>query len=317
VLAIGGPSVEVGRHHAQPNGVSVKLSGFTMVRNATRLDFPLEASLLSLLPVVDELVVNVGRSDDDTRDRVVALGDARIRIIDAVWDPGRGPQMLADETERARRACVHPWGIYIQADEVFAEGAAERLRETINRVDADPRVEGVLVDYRHFYGGFDTVAVNRSWYRCECRAVRLAGGREIHSFRDAQGFRVGPDNRRIRAVRSGAVMHHYGWARPAWALHAKRSADREIYHWRQGQSLDRPLLPWVPGLRRYQASHPTVVRDWIAARRTDESLVEPRGSRTAHLRHLVSGVVERVTGWRPFEFRNYTLVRSPRITPSR
>jgi len=32
--------------------VTVEISGFTIVRNATQLDFPLEASLRSVLPVV-------------------------------------------------------------------------------------------------------------------------------------------------------------------------------------------------------------------------------------------------------------------------
>ena len=63
----------------------------------------------------------------------------------------------------------------------------------IERCDADPRVEGILVDYRHFYGGFDTVARNRKWYRREVRAMRLGRDVDVHSFRDAQGFRVGSD----------------------------------------------------------------------------------------------------------------------------
>lgn len=86
------------------------------MRNATRLDFPLEPSLRSLLPAVDELVVVVGASEDDTLDRVRAIGDPRLRIVESVWDRSRGIAMLADETERARLACTGDWGIYIQAD---------------------------------------------------------------------------------------------------------------------------------------------------------------------------------------------------------
>ncbi len=286
----------------------MKVSGFAMVRNATRLDFPLEASLRSLLPAVDELVVNVGVSDDDTLARVIAINDSRLRIIESTWDPSRGPAMLADETNRAMAACTYPWGIYIQADEVLQDGSAEQLRATIERVDADSRVEGVVVDYLHFYGGFDDVATNRSWYRRECRAVRLGPGNAVHSFRDAQGFRVGPDHRRIRAVRSDAVMHHYGWARPAWALQAKRQEDLAIYHWRQQQDQTRPLLPWIPGIRRFRGSHPGVARDWIAARRGAEKLVASRVIHAHQLQQLVSLGIERVTGWRPFEYRNYTRV---------
>lgn len=285
----------------------MQISGFTLVRNATQLDFPLEASLRSLLPVVDELVVNVGRSTDDTLARVRAVDDARIRIIESDWDTRRGASMLADETNRAMQACRFPWGIYIQADEVLADGGAQLLATTIRRIDADRRVEGVLVDYVHFYGGFDLVAGNRKWYRREVRAIRLDAG--VHSYRDAQGFRVGGDNRRVRAVRSGAVMHHYGWARPVSALAAKRAADGEIVPGLLNDP-NRPLLPWIPGISTFTGDHPAAVRDWITARRAHERLIEPFVFHRAHVRLAASLWLERLTGWRPFEYRNYKVFRS-------
>jgi hypothetical protein len=285
------------------------ISGFTLVRNASLLDFPLEASIRSLLPAVDELVVNVGRSGDDTLQRLHALADPKIRIIESDWDPGLGTGMLAVETTRAMRACRHPWGIYIQADEVFVDGGAERLRAAIARVDAVAHVEGVVVDYRHFYGGFDHVATNRSWYRREVRAVRLDPALAIHSYRDAQGFRVGPADRRVRAVLGSVRIHHYGWARPAWALAAKRVEDRALDPERRRVHDDRPLLPWFPGIRPFTGEHPAVAREWIAARHSAEVLVAPPKFEQEHVKLRVSGAIERATGWRPFEFRNYTLVR--------
>lgn len=285
------------------------VSGFTLVRNASLLDFPLEASIGSLLPAVDELVVNVGRSGDDTLQRVRAIGDPKIRIIESEWEPALGTAMLAVETMRAMRACRHPWGIYIQADEVFVDGGAERLRAVVTRVDAASQVEGVVVDYRHFYGGFDTIATNRSWYRREVRALRLDPALEIRSYRDAQGFRVGRSERRVRAVLGGVRMHHYGWARPSWALAAKRLEDRALDPARRRVHDDRPLLPWFPGIRPFTGEHPVVARDWIAARRSGEALVAPAKFERHHLRLRASSAIERTTGWRPFEFRNYTLVR--------
>ncbi len=253
------------------------ISGFTLVRNATLLDFPVEASIQSLLPAVDEFVVNVGHSDDDTLDRVHAIGDPRLGIVESAWDPSAGTAMLALETGRAMAACRSPWGIYIQADEVFADGAARLVRAAIERNDSDPAVEGVLVEYRHFYGGFDTVVRNRKWYRHEVRAVRLDPALAVHSYRDAQGFRVGAADRRVRAVPSGAVMHHYGWARPPRALAAKRSEDRALDPERR-QALDgRPLLPWIRGIEPFAGTHPAEIRDWIAARQTSEILVGSRG----------------------------------------
>lgn len=104
------------------------ISGFTIVRNAVRLDYPIVPAIRSILDLCDEVVVNVGESDDGTRDLIASLGDARIRILDTVWDFTRGGHTLSDETNRAMAACRGGWGVYIQADEVLHESGAARLR---------------------------------------------------------------------------------------------------------------------------------------------------------------------------------------------
>jgi hypothetical protein len=218
-------------------------------------------------------------------------------------------KVLGDETLRAMRACRHPWGIYIQADEVLHERGAEALARAVAQHDADPRVEGLLVRYVHFYGDMDTVAVNRRWYRREVRAVRLDPALGIRPYQGAQGFRVGPDHRKIRARLTDAEMFHYGWARPARALRAKREASAVIYPWSKEREARRPLLPWFPGLTRFRGTHPAAAREWVDARRHDaERRVEPPHFRTEFLRFYLSDSIERVTGARLFEFRNYTLV---------
>src|SRR6059036_3323183 len=179
------------------------LSGFTIVRNAVSLDYPIVPALRSILAICDEVVVNVGQSPDGTRDLVAAVRDPRVRIIDSVWDFSRGSGVLAQETERAMRACRGAWGLYIQADEVLHETGAAILQERVRAWDADAGVKGLLVDYRHFYGDFDTVATNRHWYRREVRCVRL--GRDIRSYQDAQGFRDGRADVPLRLGRRPAV----------------------------------------------------------------------------------------------------------------
>ena len=44
---------------------SMKISGFTIVRHGVRFDYPFLESIRSLLPIVDEYVVNVGIGDDE------------------------------------------------------------------------------------------------------------------------------------------------------------------------------------------------------------------------------------------------------------
>ncbi|HEU5041968.1 MAG TPA: hypothetical protein VFT84_14150 [Gemmatimonadales bacterium] len=285
-----------------------RISGFTIVRNALKLDFPVEASIRSILPICDEVVVNVGRSEDETLELVRSIGSPKIRILETEWDMSRRNTVLGHETLRAMRACTHPWGVYIQADEVLHERGAAALQEAILRHDGDPRVEGLLVRYLHFYGGFDTIATHRRWYRREVRAVRLDSALDIRPYQGAQGFRVGPEHRRIRARLTDAEMFHYGWARPAQALREKRELGKTMYPWRDA-SERLPLLEWIPGMQPFTATHPTVAREWIEARRADpDRLIAPRRFRWRFVRYYISGWIERLTGVRVFEFRNYELV---------
>ena len=286
----------------------VKVSGFTIVRNAIKLDFPVEASIRSILPICDEVVVNVGRSEDETMDLVRSIGDPKIRILETEWDMSRRNTVLGFETHRAMQVCTHPWGVYIQADEVLHERGAEELAAAVQAADGDPRIEGLLVGYLHFYGGFETIATHRRWYRREVRAVRLAPELDIRPYQGAQGFRVGPANRKIRARLTGAEMFHYGWARPTQALHEKRELGRTMYPWRNAD-VSRPLLPWMPGLQRFGGAHPAAARRWIEARHYDPArVIAPRRFHWRFLRYYVSGAIERLTGVRVFEFRNYEIV---------
>lgn len=295
--------------------MSVGVSGFTFVRNAVLLDFPLEASIRSLLPICDEVVVNVGRSDDDTLGVVRALDEPKIRIVESTWDLSRGRSVLADQTDIALQACRHPWAVYIQADEVLHESGAPRVRQAIADNDADPRVEALVLKYHHFYGGFETELVARSAYRREVRVVRRDPALRIHSYCDAQGFRAGPADRRVRARLVDAEMFHYGWARPSAALDRKDQEDERIYAWSEAERRERlsrgATLPWKPGLRPFTGTHPAVAASWIAERRAAAAgRIGPRRPRRGvkEWRHAALDLVERMTGARPFEFRNYRLV---------
>ena len=74
------------------------LSGFTIVRNAIKLDFPIVPAIQSVLEMCDEVVVNVGRSEDGTRDLVASIADPRVRILDSEWDFTKKNEILSIET---------------------------------------------------------------------------------------------------------------------------------------------------------------------------------------------------------------------------
>ena len=286
----------------------VPISGFTIVRNAVKLDFPVVESIRSVLPVCEEFVVNVGKSEDDTLELIRSIGDPRIRIVEAEWDWSDKILALGRETRRAMEACRFPWGIYIQADEVLGEGSAEVLRRTVQEVDGDRGVEGLLLKYLHFYGDFSTIATNRRWYQREVRCMRLGPEFDVRPYLDAQGFRVGPTNRRIRVRDTDAVMFHYGWARPPASIQKKREFTRSLYP--EKEQGERPLLPWIPLLRPFTGEHPMVARSWVAERTPaagELRVSEPRFD-WRWPRLYASNVIKRLTGIHPFEFRNYTVV---------
>jgi hypothetical protein len=109
-------------------------------------------------------------------------------------------------------------------------------------------------------------------------------------------------------------MHHYGWARPDWALQAKWH-ENQARHLGEGTPsglLSR--LPWIPGIEPFTGQHPAAMRGWIASHRTEAPLIAPRRFHREHVRLHASQLIERLTGWRPFEFRNYDEVKPEPVT---
>jgi hypothetical protein len=283
------------------------VSGVSIVRNATILDYPVEVALRSILPLVDELHVNVGVGDDDTIDRVRSLSDPRIQIHVTDWGDSSGRRLrdLADETNRVLERCKHDWALYIQADEVLHEEDLPAVRDALRRAIGCEEVEGLAFDYHHFYGSPDWVWTGRASYRAEVRIVRRSSG--ALSFSDAQGFRV--QGRLPRVLDSGGTIFHYGYVKSEQALSAKLRLSKEWW----GEDPDR-ATEWEfevpPGLERFHGTHPAVAIPWIEARdwpfdpATARS--QPLTLRTARIR--VSNMIERLTGKRLLEHRTFQRV---------
>ena len=286
----------------------MRIVGCSLVASAVRLDFPILEALGSILSLCDEVIVNVGPSDDGTLDLIRGMHEPRLRVVEGRWDLSQGSAVLAVESQRALDLARGDWAIYIQADEVLHEDGVGLLRAAMEGASADPRVEGLLVDFVHFYGTPEWTGASRAWYRREVRVIRP--GREIHSRGDAQGFRVGPDDRKVRARSSGAAYFHYGWARPLDALRLKQQTDDQLYHGGAGKRASLgERLPRDVGLARFAGRHPARMEPWIAARRARMTPgFAPRRWDARRLSLLASLALERLTGWRPFEYRNYVEV---------
>ncbi len=289
----------------------MKVAGFTFVRNAIKYDYPIVEAIESILPLCDEVVVAVGASDDDTLGLVRSIRSDRIRIIETVWDDSlrEAGRVLAVETDKAFRA-VSPdadWALYIQGDEVLHERDLPAVREAMARWKDDPRVEGLLFDYRHFYGSYDYVGASIRWYRREIRVVRNLP--DVFSYRDAQGFRMRPD-RKLRVKRVDATVHHYGWVKDPRAMHGKVASFNRYWHDDRWVAENVPEVFTYSGeepLRRFEGTHPAVMRRRVEAMNW-RFTHDPARVRLP-LKDRVRLAVERLTGWRPGEYRNYRIVR--------
>ena len=49
----------------------MKISGFSFIRNGNDLGYPFVPAIRSLLPLCDEIIINVPESDDDSRSAVI------------------------------------------------------------------------------------------------------------------------------------------------------------------------------------------------------------------------------------------------------
>ena len=64
----------------------MKVSAFTFIKNGQILGYPFVQSIQSVLPIVDEFVVNVGESEDDTLMLIKSIESEKIRIIQSKWN---------------------------------------------------------------------------------------------------------------------------------------------------------------------------------------------------------------------------------------
>lgn len=241
------------------------VSGFTIVRNAVRYDYPIVESIRSLLPLVDEMVVAVGDSDDGTRDRVLSIGSSKIRIIDTVWDENlrRGGMVLAQQTDLALSECTGDWCFYLQADEVLHERDYPRLERAMRTNLKRRNVEGLSFRYHHFRADYrirDPLP-----YRRQVRIVRPKIG--IHSYGDACGFQI--DQRKLRSASTGAWVYHYGYVKPPSRMAAKMDYFLSLYDGRKikpGEELKAEDYEWdLRTCEPFRASHPQVMASRIAA----------------------------------------------------
>ena len=251
------------------------ISGFTFIRNGVELGFPFEASIRSLLPLVDEFVVVVGKSNDDTLARIHAIGSPKIRVIETIWNERMADRgfVYAQQKMMAQFACTGDWAFYLEGDEVVHEAELASIRASVDQHHGNPAVEALVFDYFHFYGTPDFVANSPAWYRRECRLIRNT----IRSYApDGQYWLITADHKKGRnpqAALANAHIYHYGWVRSNEAMQKK--LDQVSKFWSHGAPTVRYSEFDAQVLQPFTGTHPELVKPWLESSAEKSFTIDP------------------------------------------
>jgi hypothetical protein len=257
----------------------VKISGFTLANDkVANLYYPYLESIQSILPLVDEMIVALDDKVGEVRSQILSLQSPKIKIIDTTWDTEAYPDgtILAQQTDIAKQHCTGDWLFYIQSDEVFHEQYLQIVKASCEKYLHDKEVEGLLFDYRHFYGDYEHYLHSHGIYPKEIRVIRNLP--DIHSWGDAQSFRKIPHfdyknyrqkegTFKLKVVKIAAYMFHYGWTRPPHFMQNKRKNLHTVFKGKEkvAQMFEKAPDDFDYGplgrLSIYKGTHPQVMQE--------------------------------------------------------
>ena len=291
----------------------MKVTGFSIIRNAIKYDYPIVESIKSILPILDEYIIAVGNSEDETKSLISSINDSKIKMIDSVWDDSIrvGGHVLAHETNKAFQAVSETadWVFYLQGDEVLHEDEYSTIRASMEKYLNDKTVDGLLFKYYHFFGAYKYLGTGRRWYRREIRIIR--NNKDIISWNDAQGFRF-KDKSKLRVKEIDAHIYHYGWVKPPVV------ANRKSLFFHQIRNADFVINPedlmkefdyhHIDRLSIFKGTHPSVMKERIASQNWNfEFDPTQKGFHKMKLKHKLAHFIEDITGYRIGEYKNYKL----------
>jgi hypothetical protein len=293
----------------------MKVCGFTFIKNAEKLDFPVIEAITSILPVCDHFIVAVGKSDDNTRQFIQSISSEKITTVDTVWDENlkKGGAVYAYETNKAFDAIPieFDWCFYIQGDEVLHEKYIEPIKQAMLDNMDKKDVDGLLFGFRHFYGTYDYVGDCRHWYRNEIRVIR--NDKSIRSYRDAQGFRK--NGHKLNVVPVKAEIYHYGWVRHPRFMQQKIESVKQFYDGisekeaiQKAKEQEFDYGEKYDALARFDGTHPEVMKERIKRLNWKVNVDLTKVNMKPKYRLLYR--FEKWFGLRLFEYRNYKILKN-------
>ncbi|MEM6263509.1 MAG: hypothetical protein AAGI38_13435 [Bacteroidota bacterium] len=315
----------------------MRISGFSFGKNVTKLYYPVKEAVMSILPIVDEFVfaLGAGDEDDDTRELLESINSPKLKIVDTVWDIETYPRGMenAHQTDIAKSHCTGDWLFYVQADEVVHEKYLPVIQARCEELLPREEVEGLLFNYKHFWGDYDHYQLAHGWYKKEIRIVRNRS--DIHSWESAQSFRRIPEfdglnyrqqqgTHKLKVAPVDAEIFHYGWVRPPQMMRKKTRSLDTIHKGAQkvGEMYQHlpPAFDYgnLSKLARFTDTHPAVMEDFIARFDWQDQLQYSGPTQPGRALHKHETLKNRVVtfleqhvfgGKELFPFKNYELIQ--------
>ncbi len=240
----------------------MKISGFTIVRNAVKYDYPVVEAIKAILPICHEFIVGVGESEDRTLELIKSINNPQIKIFETKWDLSHGPEVLSQQTNLALAKCTGDWAFYVQADELIHESDLMRLKNLMGVCLDNKNVDALRFKYLHFYGSYYRYRVDAGWFQKQDRIIRNNG--TIESYGDAYAFRR-KDGKPLRTKPTDCLLYHYGWVHPGDVVTQRRSNHKKmgfegLENLNESKSHDFGDLNRFPV---YFGSHPAVMKERI------------------------------------------------------
>jgi glycosyltransferase involved in cell wall biosynthesis len=248
--------------------VSPKVSGFTFIRNGVQLGYPFIASIQSILPIVDEFVIAVGESEDDTLAQIEALNESKIRIIKTVWNENMRDKgyVYGQQKMIAQFNCTGDWAFYLEGDEVVHEDDLIKIKSAMQTYWLDDDVEALVFDYYHFYGNKNTCLNSPAWYRTEARIIKNS----VRSYAPDGLFWLVLENNKVgrypKAAHTQAKIYHYGWMRHEDKMNLKAKKIQPYWDKKNSkktiQRIDYKEIDSTT-LQFFEGTHPAIIQDWL------------------------------------------------------
>ena len=241
----------------------MRVSAFTFIKNGSILGYPFVESIKSILEIVDEFVINVGKSEDDTLKKIKSINSPKIKILESEWNENMSNRgyVYGQQKMIAQFNCTGDWAFYIECDEIYHEDDLDKIYNAMQTHKNNSNVEALLMNFIHFYGNANTYVNSPGWYRSEARIIK----NNIRSYAPDGLFWLVLEKNKIgrypKAINIDVNCYHYGWVRNEKSM--KLKSEYVSKYW--GTSPKKIDYAQIDSkiLKKFNGSHPKIIRNWL------------------------------------------------------